>query len=641
MRGNSVGLMKPPASLLAPALLPALVLGSVLAFGAPAAAETGTESLDVESARTLIESRIAEILDEEEIPGAAAALVVDGETVLAEGYGEAVAADGTPFAADTAYYTGSVGKLFTTAAALQLVAEGGLDLDADVNDHLAFTVPDTYPGRPITLRHLLTHTSGFEDRIAGWGRWDAGDMPDLAEFAAAALPDRLRPPGEVVTYDNYDMVLAGLLIEDASGQSYEDYVAEHVFAPLGMDHSRIVHEEPAKDAATAEGHRYADGQVPTEGRLSPGVPAGPGILTTADDMARFMTALATGDPALGEGVAEQMTTRQFGADDRMPGMGFSLQEFAGPGGGVWFKDGDVSGFHSALALVPARGIGVHIALNGDGTDAAATIYAARTLVGDVLTALDALPAPAEAPAASDDLDAYTGEYVSTRTSRSDFTEVTRLFGPVTVTAADGLLHTTGLSFDPEAGEQHWTPLGDGLFRERDGDATIAFTADGLLLSSQDPAVAYAPVPWHESSTLHLAALAFGTLVLTAGLLVLTATAFVRLFRRGDRKPLLRTATAWTAWLLGGTALAVLALLMTAMSDQNLLAQRVVTGSPLLTTALALGLATVALTAVTAAVFATACAKRQLTKHTATGHALMLAGGLAFSAVLLSVNLTVL
>ncbi|SDL02307.1 CubicO group peptidase, beta-lactamase class C family [Glycomyces sambucus] len=630
--------MNKPLLLLVPALAATAALLAAPAFAHPAPAPTARAGT-AESAADLIETRVAELLDEQKVPGAAVALVVDGAPVLTAGYGEAVvgAAD---FGTGTAYYTGSVAKLFTTAAALRLVGEGALDLDADVNDVLAdVEVPDTFPGEPVTLRHLLTHTSGFEDRIAGWARWAPAEMPTLAEFAADEMPERLREPGTVTAYNNYDMALAGLLVEDASGLPYADYVAEHVFAPLGMDATAAVREEPAKGPAAAEGYRYADGgQVPTAGRLAPATPAGPGVLTTAEDMSAFMTALATGDPRLGEGVAEQMTTRQFGMDDRMPGMGFSFQELAGPGDGVWFKAGDLSGYHTSLAVVPARGIGVHIAVNGDGEDAAATVAAAEAIVHDVLADLDALPAAPEREAARDDLDAYTGEYTSVRTTRSDFTELTRVFAPVTVEAADGGLTTTGLSGDPAVPEQHWTPVGDGLFQERDGTATIAFTADGYLLTSMSPTAAYEPVPRYDSTAVHLAALGFGAVALAAGFLALTATGIARAFRRGERKPLLRTATAWAAWLTGGTAAAVLVLLATAVADGNLLVQQVVTGAGVLPAVLVLSYAAVGLAAAALVLYAAAAAKRQWTARTATGQGFVVLGGLAFAAILVSLNL---
>ncbi|SDD45568.1 serine hydrolase domain-containing protein [Glycomyces harbinensis] len=620
----------------APLLVPALVLGAVFA-AVPAHAQDET---DVAAVADLIDTRIAAILDEHEIPGGAAVLVVDGEPVLTEAYGEAVVG-GAPFATDTAYYTGSVAKLFTTAASLQLVDEGALDLDADVNDYLDFDVPDTFPGDPVTLRHLLTHTSGFEDRILGWGRWAPEDMPSLADFAAQEQPERLREPGTLIAYNNYDMVLAGVLIEEASGQSYEDVLSERLFTPLGMDDTRVVREEPAKGADAAEGYRYADGQVVTAGRIAPGTAAGPGVLSTADDLSRFMAALAQRDPILGEGVAEQMTTRQFGSDDRMPGIGFSLQEFAGPGDGVWFKAGDLPGFHTALAVVPDRGISVHVAFNGAGESAAATSFAAEELVRDVLAALGALPEPQAFEPVEDDLDRYTGEYVSIRTASSDFTELARVVAPVTVETADGGLTTTGLSSDPAAGEQRWVPVGDGLFQEQGGTATIAFTDYGILLSSVDPAVSFAPVPWYNGALLHQVGLGAGGLILAAGFLALSATAVVRLVRRAPRRPVLRSLNAWSSWLTGAAALAVLGLLMSVVSDANLLLQQVVTGSPGLTATMWAALAAVGLAAVNLVLYAAAAAKRQWSMWPAVGQGLMVAGGAAFSVVLIALNLAVL
>jgi CubicO group peptidase (beta-lactamase class C family) len=623
---------------------PAIILGvaaaTSLALVAPAPSHA--QAADTGATADLIEERIAELLEEQEIPGAAATLVVDGDVVLAEGYGTARAADGEPFAPDTLYYAASLGKLFTTAAALQLAAEGELDLDADVNDQLTgFDVPDAYPGEPITLRHLLTHTSGFEDRIQGWSRWEPEEMPSLEAFADDELPGRVRPPGELVNYNNYDMVLAGLLVEQAAGRPFAEVVQERVFDPLGMDDSAVLLDEPDPDGIAA-GHRWADGQVETTGLRSPSAPAGPGYAVNAEDMARFMTAVIERDPALGDGVAEQMTTRQFGVDERMPGIGFSFQEFEAPGGGVWFKSGDISGFHNAMVVAPDAGVGFHVAFNGDGVDAAAAQHAAAALAGEVLDALGVTTATSDAPEAVDeDLEQYTGEYLATRVSRSDFTEVTRIFAPVTVSAEDGLLVTSGIAHDPASGERHWVPVGDGLFHERDGEASLLITPEGTILTSEDASVAYEPLPWYEGATVHLALMGAGALILVTGFLALTVAGVARPFRTVERGPGLRIATAWSAWLLSGAATAMLAVMAVTTADGNLMVERVVGGSPWLEVAVHLSLSAVVLTGVTAVLYLVTALRRRWTTGGAIRYGLLLLGAVLFSATLLSLNLAAL
>ena len=103
-------------------------------------------------------------MEKHHIAGAAVSVVKDGKLFFAKGYGYADLENGIPVDPEqTIFRIGSVAKLFTWTAVMQLVEQGKLDLDADINTYLDFRIPDTYP-QPITLKHLLTHTSGFEDR---------------------------------------------------------------------------------------------------------------------------------------------------------------------------------------------------------------------------------------------------------------------------------------------------------------------------------------------------------------------------------------------------------------------------------------------------------------------------------------------
>ena len=134
---------------------------------------------------------------------------------------------------------------------MQLVEEGRLDLDRDVNAYLDdMTIPDTYPGRPVTLRHLLTHTAGFEENITGTLARNADDVVPLGEHLSENVPARVRPPGEVTSYSNYGVALAGHVVEEVSGVPFERYVEENVFGPLGMRSTTV--RPAARPRARAE-----------------------------------------------------------------------------------------------------------------------------------------------------------------------------------------------------------------------------------------------------------------------------------------------------------------------------------------------------------------------------------------------------
>jgi CubicO group peptidase (beta-lactamase class C family) len=155
---------------------------------------------------------------EHHIAGAAVSVVKDGKLFFAKGYGYADLEEGVPIDPEkTVFRIGSVGKLFTWTAVMQLVEQGKLDLDADINSYLDFRIPDTYP-QPITLKHLLTHTSGFEDRWFGSAVSDANDLAPARDWLVSHLWARVNPPGIYARYSNYNAVLAGYIVARVAGQ---------------------------------------------------------------------------------------------------------------------------------------------------------------------------------------------------------------------------------------------------------------------------------------------------------------------------------------------------------------------------------------------------------------------------------------
>jgi beta-lactamase family protein len=127
-------------------------------------------------------------------------------------------AAGKVSAQSTPFFMASVGKLFTAVAVMQLVSRVKIDLNADVNRYLTrFKIPDTYPGHPITVADLLTHTAGFEDQLYGMYATYGDSLPPLGDFHATHIPERVRPPGVVTSYSNYGYALAGYLVQVVSG----------------------------------------------------------------------------------------------------------------------------------------------------------------------------------------------------------------------------------------------------------------------------------------------------------------------------------------------------------------------------------------------------------------------------------------
>ncbi|MFJ3501809.1 serine hydrolase domain-containing protein [Streptomyces sp. NPDC090135] len=580
----------------------AVASGSVTA-PAPAHAVVPAEPGSLPASRldslgSLVDTAVTGYLADDRIPGAAVTVVAGGRTVLSKGYGVADVGRRTPVDPDrTGFFLGSLAKLFTAQAASQLVADGRVDPGADVNDSLrAVTVPDTYPGRPVTLHHLLTHTAGFDSDLVGRTKVRPEDVEPLAESLTVRRPPRVRPPGVVAAYDNYGYALAGQLVAEVSGRSFPAYIDEHVFKPQGMTRSTLAQPQPdAVAARLARGYRPdgSTGWVENRGQYGAWTPSGPGAVSTAADMGRWMTGRLAGASAA-DRLMRQVRYRQ---DPLSPGLGYGFEEWRRGGRTGWFKDGDISGFHSNLLLVPDRGVGVFVVFNGDGTDGRAG-WNGKELIHRIVDALvPAGPVSAPAPAVDAAVDSYTGTYRPARVSRTGLMAVEGLVSAVTVERDGGSgLRTVGLSADPDRPEQRWSALGGGLFRERDaGGGTLAFTGDGLLVSSATPSTAYERLAWHQSPALHAGLLLFGLGVLALGAIAFPATALLRRSRgRTGHPPGARAARALAA-TTGLAAVAFATALAAVVADGNRMMEMVPLGSALLTTVTVLGTVLVVLT----------------------------------------------
>ncbi|WP_244200463.1 serine hydrolase domain-containing protein [Micromonospora arborensis] len=565
------------------------------------------------------------------IPGAAV-VVVDGQHPLfARGYGLADVDARVPVSPDrTGFFIASNAKLWTTTAVLQLVEQGKLDLNTDVNNYLtAFRVRDTYPGQPVTIAHLLTHTSGFVDEIVGVAVRDPADAPPLAEYLAEHQPERVRRPGTLASYDNYGFTLAGYLVQVVSGEPFDEYVATHILQPLGMSGSTASQPPAAAVQATlARGYRPQDDrQVRVQGQHGPMVPTGAGVVSTATDMGRFLSdqlrtsASASRSHLLGPAALRQMQTRQFSHDPQFPGMAFGWQEHPRDGQHVLDKDGDVPGFHSNAALLPDKGIGIFVVTNGDGVDGTAS-WANKEVVDEFVDTFfpgsgTAGGAAGRNPEIAGDLDQYEGAYRVTRTAE-DLTKAAALMSSVSVEVGpDNTLTTRGpLSADPDKATQHWTPIGPRLFQERGGQDQLGFRVDGdgqviALFDTTNPTIAYQRLAWWQSPTLHQLLLVGALTVLLLTLLYYPIAALVRRLRRGSPSAGTRWSTTarLAAWVTAALAAAFTTGLAVVFSDGNRLLESIVLGrSPLVITVLALS--TTALVTAAATITGTVAAWRR-------------------------------
>ena len=516
------------------ALLVSIVVATLAVAASPGLAQAqdppapGRGPTDGREVEAFVDGVIEQQLEGYEIPGATVSVVKDGEVLFAKGYGEADVAKREPVVADeTLFRIASTSKLFTATAVMQLVEEGKIDLDQNVNRYLgAVEVPDTYPNRPVTMRHLLTHTAGFEEDFTGSGARNAADVEPLGEYLSGKMPERVRPPGEAMAYSNFGISLAGHVVEEVSGVPFARYVEENITGPLGMD-STTFDQPPAGalEGRVATGYERPQGPEPVAGPFEyiDEAPAG-SASTTATDMARFMNAHLQGGRygdarILEEATAREMHARQFTAHPRMGGMAYGFMEGTTNGERVLEHGGNLLRFHALAALLPERGVGIFVAYNSYGEGGDFAEYELLEAFLDRYYPETGPPASeTSAQATPGNADRVAGSYRGTRSNQSGFEKVfTLLGGPKVRANEDGSITTTGVPIEGDfmGPEQRWVEVEPLLFRAEGGGEHLAFEEDGegrvtyLTGEVGGPTSVSEKLPFYEAPRLHLGLLAAG------------------------------------------------------------------------------------------------------------------------------------
>jgi len=304
------------------------------------------------------------------IPGAAVVVVADGEILFAKGYGYANSETRAPVVAEkTLFHIGSVTKLFTWTAVMQLAEQGKLDLHTNINTYLSnMSFPDTFP-EPITLEHLLTHTPGLEDRLSNLVRLSRDDGMPLDVFVERQRPARVLPPGEIIGYSNYGGTLGGYIVQEVSGMPFENYIEHNIFAPLGMTRSSIRRPVPPElSADVSMGHVALPWGIRPMVEYFPSTPM-VGVSATVVDMAKFMMAhlqdggLSEGHCILKKETAQEMHRQQFTHDSRLPGVTYGFVEWQRNGQRVLWHSGSTPFFQGVLVLIPEENVGMFVSYN--------------------------------------------------------------------------------------------------------------------------------------------------------------------------------------------------------------------------------------------------------------------------------------
>jgi|GEM_PF-993341 len=337
-----------------------------LPSGQPSAAQTSIDPKDLEA---LFDPILAERMGKLHIPGAVVSVVKDGKIVFAKGYGVTDVEKKTPVIPDrTIFRIGSITKVFTAMAVMQLADQGKINLNDDVNKYLkGVQVPNSFP-QPITFANLLTHTSGLDEISPGRRTSNEAEIIPLGAFLKTRIV-RQFPPGEIISYSTYNPALAAHAVEQITGMPFKAYLQLNVFEPLGMNHTSIaaVKKEYQQDLAT--GYEYAaDKYQKLPFQWFHTYPASD-INSTATDMARFMIAnlqygTIDGKRILSEKSAREMQATHFRNHPKISGWAYGFYEtvqnnlrFVEHGGSM------DDGYSAMLSLIPEKNTGLFIACN--------------------------------------------------------------------------------------------------------------------------------------------------------------------------------------------------------------------------------------------------------------------------------------
>lgn len=419
-------------------------------------------------------------LERENIAGAVVLVVKDGKVLFARGYGYSDVEKKKPVSVDsTLFRPGSISKLFTWTAVMQLVEQGKLDLDKDINSYLDFKIPATFP-KPITLRNLMTHTPGFEEQIKDLIKDEGSPIASLRTHLTYHMPERIFPPGTTPAYSNYGAALAGYIVERVSGMSFNDYVTENIFKPLGMGRSTFAQPLPSslKDLMS-RGYTVGSGK-PKPYEIVEEAPAG-ALSATAADMGRFMIAhLQDGKFETGQilrpETASMMHSRQFGLRPELNGMCLGFYEESRNGHRIIGHGGDTVYFHSDLHLIPDAGVGFFVSYNSRGKGE----ISPRTALWDHF--LDRYfpyqpPSVAKLPGAAADAGRVAGHYIASRRSETNFLKVSNALNQFEVKAdADGTIKIDEVK-DFNGQVKKWQEIGPLLYRSVNGQDLLAFRRD--------------------------------------------------------------------------------------------------------------------------------------------------------------------
>lgn len=469
---------------------------------------SGAQKLESQEVRSFMDGVFASQLQSYHVPGAVISVVKNEEIVFTSGYGYADVENRVPVSAEkTLFRTGSVSKLFVWTAVMQLVEQEKIDLNADINTYLTkFKIPKNFE-EPVTMLNLMNHNAGFEERAIGESVGSAEDIKPLEEYLINHMPARVRAPGLLTAYSNYGASLAGYIVSQVSGMSYEEYIEKNILNPLNMNHSTFEQPLPSNlQSNMAVGYSFEGGKYKAHNfEWKQSSPAG-AMSATGTDMANFMIAMLNKGSfqdkrILQENTATKMQKQSFTNDTRVNGIahGFMVSNINGQR--TISHGGDIFQFHSSLVLLPEQKVGIFVAYNG--ADGMAAVNNTITSFMDHYYP-NIKTSPEVSSNLKDDVSQYVGTYIPARHEYTTLGEIVGLMQSITVKKMEPNKIKVTLGF-PSQITANYIEIEHGVFKSQDvnpliyGDIVFKTDSNGNMkyqFQKNNPTTAYIKLPWY-------------------------------------------------------------------------------------------------------------------------------------------------
>jgi CubicO group peptidase (beta-lactamase class C family) len=492
-----------------------ILAAAFLALAAASVAQGGTAdsaaaALTADDVNAWLDGYMPYALHTGDIAGAVVAVVKDGQILTERGYGYSDVAKRAPVDPKlTLFRPGSVSKLVTWTAVMQLVEQGKIDLDADVNQYLDFKIP-ARDGKPVTMRNLMQHVAGFEEQAKNIMSEDPKG-PGYEALLKQWVPERVFAPGTTPAYSNYGASLAGYIVQRVSGETFDDYLDKHIFEPLDMKHSTFRQPLPAELVPLmSKGYELASDDPHVFEIVGP-APAG-SLSSPAEDMAHFMLAHLQNGEYHGKRIlrpetAEMMHNSPLTMLPPLNRMELGFFETNINGREVIGHLGDTQYFHTSLHLFLKENVGFYVSFNSPGKAGAAGSlrnalfqdFADRYFPGNANETESRVDDKTAAIHAA----MLKGRWANSRGSRSNFVAAVGLIDQTKAgvnAKGELVLPFPGLNAKP----RHWVEISPFLWRDTGShDLLAAKVVDGKAVrfsfDELSPFMVFERVPWYQNS----------------------------------------------------------------------------------------------------------------------------------------------